>query len=147
MQLQLIVPPETATYELISSGSHFGEIACPFCHKKIVVLGPIQGKGFAWLHSTCSHSAGITAGNGNDITVLFNGIRNSWLVALLDDFEILLDGDVVDEASSQQEADETILKHVVDDDVIIRGYGAHSGRRFWQIPEAIRVEVLKIASS
>lgn len=64
-----------------------------------------------------------------------------------DDFEILLNGEVIDEACSQQEADDTILEYVVDEYMVVSGYGKHSGCKFWQLPESIQNEVMKIAAS
>jgi transposase-like protein len=74
IQVQVLVNPNTATFEEIENGRHFGSCYCPFCQAETVVLGPkSKGWGLAWIHNSCEHSQGIAAGSGLDITVLFRG--------------------------------------------------------------------------
>ena len=40
-------------------------------------------------------------------------------------------------------ANEYLLFHAIDDDLIIRGYGPHSGRKFWQLPDKIQAKIKK----
>lgn len=75
-QEQVIVSPNTATFEVIGNGKHFGQVFCPFCSKSTVVLGPKSGMGVSWIHSTCNHSQGIAAGCGYEITILFKGFHD-----------------------------------------------------------------------
>ncbi len=72
-QLQILVPAESATFELVKNGKHFGQVACPFCEKMNVLLGPKTGAGLAWVDNPCAHSQGAAAGNGFDSTILFRG--------------------------------------------------------------------------
>lgn len=64
-----------------------------------------------------------------------------------DDYVIVLNGEVIDEYHSQQDAEEDIIKYAIDDDMIIQGWGTHSGGKYWQLPEAIQEEIIKIATS
>lgn len=72
-QKQVTVSPDSATFEVIGGGKHFGSCACPYCGAAVVCLGPIKGRGLVWAHGECEHSMGAIAGDGSDITVLFSG--------------------------------------------------------------------------
>lgn len=76
-QKQILVAPETATFEILAEGvKHFGKCYCPFCHKPVVIAGPAEGLGLAWVFEGCEHHQGTAAGErAFDITVLFEGIE------------------------------------------------------------------------
>ena len=38
-----------------------------------------------------------------------------------------------------------LVEFAIDDDFIVSGYGIHSGRKFWQLPDEIKQEVIAAA--
>jgi len=62
-------------------------------------------------------------------------------------FNIFINNEEADCADTYSDAIEEALKYLVDDDLTVSGYGTHSGRKFWQLPESIQEEVVKLASN
>lgn len=75
---QLIVSPNSATMVVLDKNGlykHFGEVRCPFCSETNIVAGPSKGWGLGFSWQGCSHSEGVVAGHGSDITILFRGVK------------------------------------------------------------------------
>ena len=61
-------------------------------------------------------------------------------------FNIWVNGEESDWKDNEQDAIEEAATYIISDDLIIKGYGTHSGRKFWQLPESIQDEVIKMAN-
>jgi len=62
-------------------------------------------------------------------------------------FNIFIDDEETDWDSDFLDAIEKAREYIVDDHLIIKGYGTHSGRKFWQLPDNIRLGILGKAST
>ncbi len=60
-------------------------------------------------------------------------------------FDILIAGEEVDYCRTMEEAKETAETYIVDDDLIIAGYGMYAGRKFWQLSQELQNEVINLA--
>lgn len=60
-------------------------------------------------------------------------------------FDIRIAGEEYDFAESKREANALAKDYIIDEDLIISGYGMHSGRKFWQLPQKLQNEVMAIA--
>ena len=85
----------------------------------------------------------IEMANDNDLYEVSTGGTLTLRKNTEEDFEILLDGEVIDEAYNQKDAETCLLSHAIDNDLIIQGYGRYSGRKFWQLPDALQKEILQ----
>lgn len=61
-------------------------------------------------------------------------------------FCVFLDGVEADSFETKQEADMEAKAYIINERLVILGYGEYSGRRFWQLPELIQAEILNIAN-
>lgn len=62
-------------------------------------------------------------------------------------FTIYEDGEEINYYHTKQQAEEAITESVVDSQLIVTGYGKHSGRKFWQLPTKIQESVLSMAKA
>lgn len=62
-------------------------------------------------------------------------------------YEILLNGEGTGEIfDTKKEAKEYVKEWATDNGhLIVQGYGTHSGRKFWQLPERIQRQIFKMA--
>ena len=69
----LTVNPNTATFEKVHNGKHFGQINCPYCEKPVIAVGPEKGLGLVWAYpdKECKHCHGAIAGHGYEICIAF----------------------------------------------------------------------------
>lgn len=61
-------------------------------------------------------------------------------------FNIIVNGEESDWREREAPAIEEAKTYMIDDHMIISGYGTNSGRKFWQLPKSIQQEALAIAS-
>ena len=72
---------------------------------------------------------------GNPITVKYSG----------GDADIFVSGEEVDTVKPSEVKDALISWMTYGGYLVVSGYGKHSGRKFWQLPDALQTEVLKLA--
>jgi hypothetical protein len=48
---------------------------------------------------------------------------------------------------TKEQAEQANAESIIDDDLIITGYGKHSGRKFWQLPESMKAKIRKMANN
>jgi len=72
---------------------------------------------------------------GDPITVKYSG----------GDADIFVSGEEVATVKPSEVKDALIAWMTDDGDLTVSGYGKHSGRKFWQLPDALQTEVLKLA--
>lgn len=60
-------------------------------------------------------------------------------------FELWINGEESDFAETKREANALAKDYIVDSQLIVSGYGTHSGRKFWQLPQKIQTEVIAMA--
>lgn len=58
---------------------------------------------------------------------------------------VLSGGDEIDWVDSKPKSIKSFKKYIVDDDLIISGYGIQSGRKYWQLPGVIKSKIMKQA--
>lgn len=46
---------------------------------------------------------------------------------------------------TRKAARQYMIEYAVDEDLVITGYGKHSGRKFWQLPEELQSKIIGIA--
>lgn len=54
-------------------------------------------------------------------------------------------GDVISAKHTLKDAKELAYSVAIDDNLIISGHGKHSGRKFWQLPESLKVRIIRMA--
>lgn len=62
-----------------------------------------------------------------------------------DGFSIFEGDEELNYYHTEQQASKAIRESIVDDSLIIKGFGKHSGRKFWQLPEDLKNEILRMA--
>ena len=72
---------------------------------------------------------------GDPITVQYSG----------GNADIFVSGEEVETVKPSEVKDALISWMTDDGDLAVSGYGKHSGRKFWQLPDALQTEVLKLA--
>lgn len=86
------------------------------------------------------------ANDGDVYDVRMGGVLT---VAVSDDgdgCDIIEDGRAVDWAQTSSQAEAIVMARSIDDDLIVSGHGVNSGRKFWQLPEMIKREVVAMAT-
>lgn len=47
---------------------------------------------------------------------------------------------------NESDAEKAALAWAMDDDLIVKGFGEHSGKKLWQLPDSIRDQIFQIAA-
>ena len=58
-----------------------------------------------------------------------------------DGFSTFENDDEINYYQTKEQADKAVLESIVDDHLIIKGYGIHSGRKFWQLPKNLQQKI------
>lgn len=61
-------------------------------------------------------------------------------------FSILLGDEEQNWYQTKAQAVADLKSYAIDDDLVVRGFGVHSGRKFWQLPEELKEQILKMAA-
>lgn len=60
-------------------------------------------------------------------------------------FDIAIAGEAIDWAEFKEQAAQEAEGYIVDEDLVVSGFGKHSGRKFWQLPQKLQREVIRAA--
>ncbi len=87
----------------------------------------------------------ITMANDNDIEAVTLG--KDITVKESEGFYTVFEGsEPVNDYYTSEQANEAAKELIIDDDLIVQGYGTHSGRKYWQLPDNLKLQIKNISA-